>query len=89
MYGGALEGLRFNDNGTVYHYVQNGGDFMKKPLLLYVEEQENDFATGLIRRNDINLALIRLSNCMHFEAAISQELVSARVESAKFDFLVP
>lgn len=37
-----------------------------KPILLYVEEAQNDFVTALVNRTDIRLVLLRFSNCMFF-----------------------
>ena len=36
------------------------------PILLYVEEAENDFINALVNRADIRLVLLRFSNCMFF-----------------------
>ena len=38
----------------------------KNPVLLYVEEAQNDFINALIERTDIQLVLLRFSNCMSF-----------------------
>lgn len=46
---------------------------VKMTGILWVEESENDFARTIIKRKDINLAIIRFSNCLSFSAKHLEE----------------
>lgn len=61
-----------------------------KPVLLYVEENQNDFVNALVNRTDIRLVLLRFSNCMFFSQQHLQETraIASFVWNKQADFYV-